>query len=65
MTSEAERIADSPLDECECVDFRSDHEASGRCRFNGPGFDMCHGGQDCMEFRLAGRAILPAQGESK
>ncbi len=47
--------ADDPDDECACGDMRSDHPNNGPCRFNGRGFDLCHGGQDCTRFRLTGR----------
>jgi len=40
-------------DMCVCGDWRSHHPNDGPCTFNGPGFDMCHGGQDCMSFRSA------------
>lgn len=53
MTGEVE---DHPKDECECGDWRSDHTNGGPCRFNGRGFDACHGGRDCMSFRLIRRA---------
>ena len=46
---------DHPNDECMCGDWRSDHADNGPCRYNGGGFDMNHGGRDCLKFRLAGR----------
>lgn len=39
-------------DVCECGDYRSDHPNDGPCRYNGRGFDPCHGGSDCPRFRL-------------
>lgn len=56
MNADAEVSLDNPRDECACGDWREDHPNNGPCRFNGRGFDMCHGGKDCMSFRLVGRA---------
>jgi len=48
---------DDPRDECECGDFREDHkDGGGPCRYNSNEFDLSHGGGNCMEFRLFGRA---------
>lgn len=56
MTDIIELAASHPLDICECGDYRQDHVSNGPCTFNGGGFDMCHGGRDCMSFRLHERA---------
>lgn len=40
-------------DICQCGDYRRDHINGGRCKFNGPGFDLCHAGEQCFSFRLA------------
>ena len=49
-------ISDSPNDQCECGDYRSDHrDGTGPCSYNKmPRFDITHGGQDCLKFRLVG-----------
>jgi len=65
-TSESDllALAGNPRDECECGDWREDHKSgTGACRYNGRGFDMCHGGMDCMKFRLAARALQSSEGE--
>ncbi len=48
----------SPHDICHCGDARRDHKnGTGACIFNEPGrFDLCHGGEDCVEFRLHEKA---------
>lgn len=43
-----------PLDECECGDYRREHEGgTGRCRMPD---DLCHGFKPCLQFRLSKRA---------
>ncbi len=52
--SKAHDVAADDLDECECGDYRRDHnDGAGPCRFNRSGFDVCHTDRDCMSFRLA------------
>jgi len=54
MTLTPEQIAPNPLDYCECGDWRKNHKnGTGACCFNGPAFDLNHGGRDCHTFRLA------------
>ena len=37
---------------CQCGDPRSAHkDGIGPCKFNSREFDLCHAGQNCMEFR--------------
>lgn len=51
-----------PLDYCECGDYRRDHkDGTGLCCFNGPSFDLNHGGKDCHQFRLAALAKMEEQ----
>lgn len=46
----------SDLDECECGDYRRDHnDGTGRCRMPD---DLTHGNRPCFSFRLA----FPASG---
>lgn len=49
-------VADHPLDECRCGDYRRDHkDGVGPCNFNDGGRDLCHGMKDCRAFSLAAR----------
>lgn len=45
-------IVPDPLDACVCGDYRRDHkDGTGPCKFNARGWDLCHAGQDCLQFR--------------
>jgi len=57
-------LAKLPEDVCECGDWRSAHPNDGPCVFNEPGFDLCHGGRDCMSFRRA-RSPEQLKGEGR
>jgi hypothetical protein len=46
-------VTEHPEDTCECGDYRRDHPNNGPCRMNQRDFDLCHGGRDCMSFRMA------------
>lgn len=44
----------NPKDLCACGDFRDQHSNDGPCMMNDrPGFDLCHGGTNCLAFRLS------------